>query len=421
MHTFTAWNPFAPDVALYTLHEVLLVGIRYFLHWFVIVNVQYRLLVLCIVQVERSVRCEDQIVALAGRLAWSEFRPTAPPHDGSRFRQASFDDFVPTNHFLAFRVEEMFHFVNEPCLEFFFGLQTVFLHACLAIRTFLPVGLFHFIATDVNVFVWEEFDEFGIYIFAEFKSRIFARTYWRREGRAPACFFEARYTVIVTYGSQHVTWHIEFRDDIDTAYLGIGNYFLHVFLGIETSIKCITFHYLHLVSRDFIVRVVLFGSILHAVTVVVVEFTPCAFFCKKWIFLNFQSPTLVVGKVPMELVQFIECHEVEEFHDFFLGIEVAGDIEHQTTPTKTWCILNLYRRDTPTHATHLLVGFYLGWEELAQRLDTGDDTTVSITCDVYTFRIRYQRIGIFCTFHGTNAQVDISLPFAYLETIPGGW
>ena len=49
---------------------------------------------------------------------------------------------------------------------------------------------------------------------------------------------------------------------------------------IEAAIERITFHYLHLVSWDFIIRIILFGSILHAVVVVVVELTPCALFCK---------------------------------------------------------------------------------------------------------------------------------------------
>ena len=320
---------------------MLLVGIRHFFHRVVMIDVQYRFLVLCVVQIERSVRCEDKVVALSGCLAWSKFCPTAPPHDGSRFRQTTFDDFVPTYHLLAFRIEELFHFVNEPCLKFFFGLQTVFLHACLAIRAFLPVGLFHFIATNVNIFVWEEFDEFGIDILAEFKSRVLARTYRRREGRTPTGFFEAGDTVVIAYGCQHVSRHVEFRDNIDTAYLGVCNHFLHVFLGIETSIEGVTFYDLNLVCWDFVIRIVLLGCIFDAVMVVVVELAPSPFFGKEWIFLDFKSPTLVVGEMPVELVQLVKCHEVEELHDLFLRVEMTRYIEHQAAPTETWRILNL--------------------------------------------------------------------------------
>ena len=39
MHTFASRNPFAPNVALYPLYEVLLTSVRHFLHRFVIVDV----------------------------------------------------------------------------------------------------------------------------------------------------------------------------------------------------------------------------------------------------------------------------------------------------------------------------------------------------------------------------------------------
>jgi len=102
-------------------------------------------------------------------LARSKLFPTSPPHHSSRFGQATFDDFVPTNHLLALRIEEMFHLVDEPSLQFFFGLQPVLLHACLAIRTLLPIGLFHFVTADVYIFIREQLDKFGINILAEFE------------------------------------------------------------------------------------------------------------------------------------------------------------------------------------------------------------------------------------------------------------
>ena len=279
----------------------------------------------------------------------------------------------------------MFHFVDEPSLEFFFGLQTVFFHACLAVRALLPVGLFYFITADVYVFIREEFDELSVNILAEFKGRILTRTYRRREGRSPTGFFETGYSVVVADGCKHVARHIEFRNDVDAANLGISNHFLHVFLGVETTIKGITFHHLNLVGRNFIIRIVLLGCILDTVTVVVVEFSPSALFGKERVLLDFESPTLVVGQVPVEFVELIECHEVKEFHDFFLGVEVTGNVEHQATPTETRCVLNLNGRDAPTHV-YLAVRFDFSREELTEGLDTGDNASVGITGDDYLSR-----------------------------------
>ena len=136
--------------------------------------------------------------------------------------------------------------------------------------------------------------------------------------------------------------------------------------------------------------------------------------------LDFKSPTLVVGEVPMELVELVECHEVEELHHFFLGVEVTGHVEHQATPSETGCILNLYRRDAPALA-HLGIRFNFTGEELTEGLDTGHYAPIGITGDGYAFRVGGQGIGVFHAFHLAYVQVDVAFSFVHLEAIAGGW
>ena len=137
--------------------------------------------------------------------------------------------------------------MDEPCLQFFFSFQIIITHTLLAVGTFFPVGFLYFIATDMYIFVREEFNKFTIYILAEFYSRIFSGTNRRGEGRSPTGFIETRYTFIIAYGSQHMSRHIYFGNNVDTTHFGVCNYFFDIFLSIIAAIQCITFYNANLI------------------------------------------------------------------------------------------------------------------------------------------------------------------------------
>lgn len=54
--------------------------------------------------------------------------------------------------------------MDKPGLQFFFCLQLVVSHTFLAVGTFFPVCLFHFIAADVHILIREQVYQFAIYV-----------------------------------------------------------------------------------------------------------------------------------------------------------------------------------------------------------------------------------------------------------------
>ena len=54
----------------------------------------------------------------------------------------------------------------------------------------------------------------------------------------------------------------------------------------------------------------------------------------KWIFFDFNAPALVIGKVPMQGVEFVICHEVNKALDFIDREKMSRHIEVQAAPLK---------------------------------------------------------------------------------------
>ena len=52
------------------------------------------------------------------------------------------------------------------------------------------------------------------------------------------------------------------------------------------------------------------GSEVHTGTILRIEFTPGPFFCKQRVFLDLYTPTLIVGQMPVELIKFIQRHQI---------------------------------------------------------------------------------------------------------------
>lgn len=111
----------------------------------------------------------------------------------------------------------------------------------------------------------------------------------------------------------------------------------------------------------------LFGQLAAADVVVVGGgVTPGTLFGQGGIAFDFDAPPLVVGQVPVELVELVLCHAVEQRHDLLPGEEVARHVEHEAPPCEARRILDFDRRDGAVAA-----------RELAQRGDDGDDAAVA--------------------------------------------
>ena len=196
--------------------------------------------------------------------------------------------------------------------------------------------------------------------------------------------------------------HVNLRNDVDAAYRRVCHYLFNVLLRVKSTVKRVSFHHFQLAFGNLIVRVVIHFGKSHTLAVVAVEGAPCPFFGQQRIFFDFHTPALVIGQVPVELVQFVERHHVQQFLDLLLGIEVARYVQHQAAPLQAGRIFDGYGRHAPFHSVYYLVRFNLGRKQLAQRLDARNHSSVIVSFDLDSLGRDIQqvssllRIGVAC-------------------------
>ena len=86
---------------------------------------------------------------------------------GFRVRISGCDGFVPDGEFASFGLHEVRHFFDEVTLELTVVCQAEFSILCLAECVAFPSRGRAFVATDVNDFVGEDFDEFSENVFCK--------------------------------------------------------------------------------------------------------------------------------------------------------------------------------------------------------------------------------------------------------------
>ena len=117
-----------------------------------------------------------------------------------------------------------------------------------------------------------------------------------------------------------VTWDVDLRDDFDVACSSVGDDFFDVGLGVKSAVFGVVDPFLFLVA--------FWGVDGSAFTV------PCADGGELGVGFDFDSPAFVIGEVPVEFVHLMHGHGVDEMFDEFFAKEVAGFVEHQSSPCK---------------------------------------------------------------------------------------
>ena len=129
--------------------------------------------------------------------------------------------------------------------------------------------------------------------------------------------------------------HVDFGDNVDAPCLGVCYDVAHLILRVEAAIFLLSLLVgAYLVSGKVEVGVVFSYGTAHAGRILVVESAPAAALREQRILLDFDSPALIVGQMPVELVDFIECQHVEQFLYLVYREEVARAIKFHSTPFK---------------------------------------------------------------------------------------
>ena len=140
-----------------------------------------------------------------------------------------------------------------------------------------------------------------------------------------------------------MTRHLDLRDDGHKAILSIADDLTDLILRVEAPIA----------------TAITFG-------------TPRTDLRQTWILLDLNTPALVFGQMPVELINLEEGDNINVLLHLFDREEVTADIYHHATIFEGWLILNTDSRDRPRcrgECTHLLGRLYLSGEKLHQTLE----------------------------------------------------
>ena len=124
-------------------------------------------------------------------------------------------------------------------------------------------------------------------------------------------------------------WKIYLRHNVDAPRGGIFNDGTKFLLGVESSVR-------------FIVRTDVRSS--PAEPVARPQGTDLGQARPR---VNLYPPTLIIGQMPMEHVQLMQSHKIQNLTDFFNRKEMSAAIQKQTTVTKTRPITDLHIRIIP--------------------------------------------------------------------------
>ena len=255
---------------------------------------------LIIVEVEIRVRRHDDIVVLLGGLNTS--RLATPRHDGSPIGKSAFERLVPADHLASELRKVGLRMADDVALQTFLGrmpvarLKALSLYALLAFRTLLPRRLRTLIAADVNILRRENRCHLVEHIVDEAQRLVVsgAKHIVAHAPDAPHLIRPPRTAQfwISRQGSEHMARHVNFGDDGDISLSGILHDVATLLLRVEAA-----------VGDPVIDSAVMPNDGLAAL---------CPHLRQPGIFLDFQSPALVVRQVPVETVDVVEGEHVNE-------------------------------------------------------------------------------------------------------------
>ena len=228
------------------------------------------------------------------------------------------DDVLPAFQRLPVFGQDGFHPLREITLELAFIRVAHFFHQGLAFGAVLPRFGGHFLYADMDVLRREDrshllddvLEHHIVFLPAHAQNVVDFSLYALDVRIVLADYFR------IGYGQGfRMARHVEFGNDFDIACGGISHDLLHFFLRVEAAIT--------LLSR-------IEGGLQSLVAA-----TPGAYLCQLGIFLDLHAPAVVIGQVPVELVDLMIGQPVDVAQDILLVEERTRDIEHAAAPGET--------------------------------------------------------------------------------------
>ena len=115
---------------------------------------------------------------------------------------------------------------------------------------------------------------------------------------------------------------VDFGNNCDITFGSISYYFFRLFLGIEATVR--------------------FAVVFTGVTSDDCFCSLGTDFCQLRIFLDFQTPALVFGNMPVKTVHIVQSHHIDISFHFIYCKEMTAGIEVCTTIAKAGSVIDFY-------------------------------------------------------------------------------
>ena len=308
---------------------------------------------------------------------------TDPVHHGGILGEAALQNFAPADQALAVRVYNLFDAANKVALQLFLVFQAFALHQRLAGGIVFPRALGYFVATNVNVRGGEQAGNFGEHVLQKLKGLVFGR-------RIDAGVYAALQRHLERPGAaaefgiggkrrQGMAGHFNLGDNRNVQRLRIGDHFADVVLRVESTVTPV---------RTVGGRRCRIQTKTHAAA-------PGTLAGQLGIFFNFNAPAVVIHQVPVEGIQLVHRHGVQQLFDLGLVEKVAADIQHESAPWEARLVGDIHAGQLPVHAVDTLRGIDFRRQQLQQSLHAvkearlrwgGDDDDIGFRGQLIAFR-----------------------------------
>ena len=368
----------------------------------VAVDLQQAVAVLRSVEVEVLHRRENDAVARLERLRQRGAHPTAPPlHDGRR-REVVARDLVPADQLAAVGSEEGLHLAHEPRLQSVLVTEPVHADARLALGTVRPGALLHLVGPQVHILEGKELEDLLVDVLRKLQRRVVAQAERRGEGLAPGRLPGARKGREALDDLERVARHVQLGNDVDAQCRGVGHHFADLLLRVAAAVEraAFTIRAQQLPGQPVgrIERLLgPFGT--GDVVPVRRRVAPGALLRQRGIAADLDAPALIVGQMPVELVELVFGHPQQQRLDLLLGEEVARHVEHAAAPGVAGRILDLDGRDRRPASRR---------GELPQRGDGRDRAAVASGGDADPVRRDPKAVGALAE-RAVECQHDVAL------------
>ena len=110
--------------------------------------------------------------------------------------------------------------------------------------------------------------------------------------------------------------HLYFRNNHNMAFGSIIHYLFDIILSIKTTMR--------LAIKHIAVEMVNLWRVTESTDL-----------CQFRIFLDFNTPSLIICQMPMKYVHLQFCHSIQQIEDDFFTFEIPTFIQHESTPGKS--------------------------------------------------------------------------------------